>query len=53
MLLFSQASQSSINDAYRRLSRLYHPDKHVVAEQKQRAEVMFNKIKTAYEGELM
>ncbi|XP_043213363.1 dnaJ homolog subfamily C member 11-like [Amphibalanus amphitrite] len=43
------APQSSINDAYRRLSRLYHPDKHVVAEQKQRAEVMFGKIKTAYE----
>ena len=43
------ASQSSVNDAYRRLSRLYHPDKHMEPERKQQAEAMFNKIKSAYE----
>ena len=49
--VLAQASQSSVNDAYRRLSRLYHPDKHTEPERKQQAEAMFNKIKSAYEGE--
>ena len=46
----SKASQDEINAAYRRLSRMYHPDKHVEAEQKKKADLLFSKIKKAYEG---
>ncbi|GIY59690.1 dnaJ homolog subfamily C member 11 [Caerostris extrusa] len=38
-----------ITNAYRRLSRLYHPDKHRDPIQKKNAEILFNKTKTAYE----
>ncbi|PSN53871.1 hypothetical protein C0J52_02423 [Blattella germanica] len=43
------ASNEEINNAYRRLSRLYHPDKHVDPLQKKEAEILFNKTKRAYE----
>ncbi|KAJ8871014.1 hypothetical protein PR048_027317 [Dryococelus australis] len=43
------ASNEDINNAYRRLSRVYHPDKHVDPELKKEAEIMFNKTKKAYE----
>ncbi|KAJ8970872.1 hypothetical protein NQ314_000997, partial [Rhamnusium bicolor] len=44
-----EASREEINNAYRRLSRMYHPDKHVDPALKAKAEVMFNKTKRAYE----
>jgi len=43
------ASQEDVNSAYRRLSRLYHPDKHVDPDRKQEADALFNKTKVAYE----
>ncbi|KAI4464843.1 dnaj subfamily c member 11 [Holotrichia oblita] len=43
------ATKEEINNSYRRLSRLYHPDKHVDPKQKEKAEIIFNKVKTAYE----
>lgn len=43
------ASQDEINGTYRRLSRMYHPDKHVDPEQKKKADLLFSKIKKAYE----
>ena len=46
-----QASQEDITNAYRKLSRIYHPDKHPI-ERKKQAEVLFNKTKKAYEGKL-
>ncbi|XP_058987131.1 dnaJ homolog subfamily C member 11 isoform X6 [Musca domestica] len=44
-----EASAEQINNAYRKLSRLYHPDKHTEPENKQKAELMFNRTKKAYE----
>lgn len=41
------ASSEDIVQAYRRLSRVYHPDKHM--ENKDKAQEMFGKIKKAYE----
>ncbi|XP_014250725.1 dnaJ homolog subfamily C member 11 [Cimex lectularius] len=43
------ASTEEVTNAYRRLSRLYHPDKHIDPVQKKDAEVLFNKTKKAYE----
>lgn len=43
------ASREEINNAYRRLSRMYHPDKHLDPALKAKAEGMFNKTKRAYE----
>lgn len=43
------ATQEEIIAAYRRLSRLYHPDKHTDNEQKKKAELLFSRIKKAYE----
>ncbi|KAL1116760.1 hypothetical protein AAG570_005232, partial [Ranatra chinensis] len=43
------ALNDEITNAYRRLSRLYHPDKHVDPARKKEAEIMFNKTKKAYE----
>lgn len=43
------APQEDITNAYRRLSRIYHPDKHTDALRKKEAEVLFNKTKKAYE----
>lgn len=44
-----EASNDEINNAYRRLSRLYHPDKHSDPILKKQAEILFNKTKKAYE----
>ena len=44
-----QATQDEITSAYRRLSRIYHPDKHTDVVRKKEAEVLFNKTKKAYE----
>lgn len=44
-----QAPQEDITNAYRRLSRIYHPDKHTDPLRKKEAEVLFNKTKKAYE----
>jgi len=43
------ATSEDINNAYRRLSRLYHPDKHVDPLKKKDAELLFHKTKKAYE----
>jgi len=43
------APQEDITYAYRRLSRIYHPDKHTDPLRKKEAEVLFNKTKKAYE----
>ncbi|XP_067633853.1 dnaJ homolog subfamily C member 11 [Eurosta solidaginis] len=43
------ATSDQINAAYRKLSRIYHPDKHVDVESKQKAEQLFNRTKRAYE----
>ncbi|XP_067005010.1 dnaJ homolog subfamily C member 11 isoform X3 [Anabrus simplex] len=43
------ATNEEINNAYRRLSRLYHPDKHVDPVRKAEAEQLFSKTKKAYE----
>lgn len=43
------ASPEEINNAYRRLSRIYHPDKHLDPAAKKDAEILFNKTKRAYE----
>ncbi|KRT81908.1 Chaperone [Oryctes borbonicus] len=43
------ATKEEINNSYRRLSRFYHPDKHVDPKQKEKAEIIFNKVKNAYE----
>ncbi|XP_055313601.1 dnaJ homolog subfamily C member 11 [Sitodiplosis mosellana] len=43
------ASADEINAAYRNLSRIYHPDKHIDAVKKKNAEILFNRIKKAYE----
>ncbi|XP_029050782.1 dnaJ homolog subfamily C member 11 isoform X2 [Osmia bicornis bicornis] len=42
------ATQEEINNAYRRQSKLYHPDKHVDPVHKKEAEVLFNRTKEAY-----
>ncbi|XP_012264021.2 dnaJ homolog subfamily C member 11 [Athalia rosae] len=42
------ATTDEINNAYRRLSRLYHPDKHVDPILKKEAEILFNRTKKAY-----
>jgi DnaJ family protein C protein 11 len=45
------ATDEEISAAYKRLSRMYHPDKHLEEEKRKTAEIMFNKLKNAYEGE--
>lgn len=47
--IYSQATTDEINAAYRNLSRIYHPDKHLDAEKKEKAELLFNRTKKAYE----
>ncbi|XP_044751000.1 dnaJ homolog subfamily C member 11 [Coccinella septempunctata] len=44
-----EATKEEINNAYRRLSRIYHPDKHLDPNLKSKAEILFNKTKKAYE----
>ncbi|XP_075990898.1 dnaJ homolog subfamily C member 11 isoform X1 [Anticarsia gemmatalis] len=44
------ATPEEINSAYRRFSRMFHPDKHSTDPSKQKwAEQIFNKVKEAYE----
>ncbi|KOB73460.1 DnaJ-17, partial [Operophtera brumata] len=45
------ATSDEINSAYRRMSRMFHPDKHATdrANQQKWAEQVFNKVKEAYE----
>lgn len=43
------ATTEQINTAYRKQSRIYHPDKHQDPESKKKAEMMFNRTKRAYE----
>ncbi|XP_072930669.1 dnaJ homolog subfamily C member 11 [Epargyreus clarus] len=44
------ATVEEINSAYRRFSRMFHPDKHSTDPNKQKwAEQIFNKVKEAYE----
>ncbi|XP_049299929.1 dnaJ homolog subfamily C member 11 [Anopheles funestus] len=43
------ATHEEISKAYRNLSRIFHPDKHGNGENKQKAELMFNRTKKAYE----
>ena len=46
-----QASKEDINNAFRRLSRIYHPDKHAQdPAMLSKAETQFTKIKMAHEG---
>ena len=44
------ASDEEINAAYKKLSRLYHPDKHLDPDNKKKAEHLFAKLKLAHEG---
>ncbi|KAK7481415.1 hypothetical protein BaRGS_00027371 [Batillaria attramentaria] len=44
-----EASTEEINNAFRRLSKIYHPDKHQDAAKKRSAEDVFNKLKKAHE----
>lgn len=44
------ATQEEITAAYKKLSRFYHPDKHREEDKQKKAEVMFSKLKNAYEG---
>ncbi|KAJ2779445.1 hypothetical protein GGI15_003880 [Coemansia interrupta] len=43
------ASGDDVRDAYRRLSRLFHPDRHQSAERRQWAQQQFHAIQRAYE----
>jgi len=43
------ATPEEITFAYRRLSKIYHPDKHVDEVKKKDAEILFNKTQKAYE----
>ncbi|XP_043280850.1 dnaJ homolog subfamily C member 11 [Venturia canescens] len=43
------ATPEEISNAYRRQSRMYHPDKHVDPALKTKAEVLFNRTSKAYE----
>ncbi|XP_023162499.1 dnaJ homolog subfamily C member 11 [Drosophila hydei] len=43
------ATTEQINTAYRKQSRIYHPDKHTDPDSKKEAEIMFNRTKRAYE----
>ncbi|XP_033222572.1 dnaJ homolog subfamily C member 11-like [Belonocnema kinseyi] len=43
------ASNEEIISAYRRLSKLYHPDKHPNPDHKKEAEILFNRTRRAYE----
>lgn len=45
----TNASSEQINNSYRQLSRQFHPDKHLDDEKKQKAELLFNRTKRAYE----
>lgn len=43
------ATKEEITASFRRLSKVYHPDKHRDSAKKRQAETIFNKIKKAYD----
>ncbi|XP_064459730.1 dnaJ homolog subfamily C member 11-like [Ornithodoros turicata] len=43
------ATPEEITNSYRRLSKIYHPDKHSDPAKKQDAEILFNKTRKAYD----
>uniref|UniRef100_A0A023GL89 J domain-containing protein n=1 Tax=Amblyomma triste TaxID=251400 RepID=A0A023GL89_AMBTT len=43
------ATPEEITNAYRRLSKIYHPDKHADPGSKRDAEILFNKTRKAYD----
>ncbi|XP_012943726.1 dnaJ homolog subfamily C member 11 [Aplysia californica] len=43
------ASLEEINNAFRHLSKIYHPDKHVNPDRKKKAEEIFNKLRKAHD----
>jgi len=47
---FTQATEDEIKEAYKRLCRTFHPDKHVDQTDKLAAEKKFQVIQKAYEG---
>ncbi|KAH9504378.1 DnaJ (Hsp40), sub C, member 11 [Bulinus truncatus] len=44
-----KASIEEINNAFRHLSKIYHPDKHVDPVKKKKAEEIFNKLRKAHD----
>ncbi|KAI9284047.1 hypothetical protein BC943DRAFT_91242 [Umbelopsis sp. AD052] len=44
-----QATEDEIKDSYKRLCRVFHPDKHTDPEKKKAAEAQFQSIQKAYE----
>lgn len=44
-----EANQEELTNAYRKLSKIYHPDKHADPLKKRDAEILFNKTRKAYE----
>lgn len=48
-IIQSQATPEEVNSAYRNLSRIYHPDKHIDDEKKAQAEILFNRTRKAYQ----
>ncbi|RIA86833.1 hypothetical protein C1645_740555 [Glomus cerebriforme] len=48
-----EATEEEIKDAYKRLCRTFHPDKHVNPENKKAAESKFQVIQKAYEGKII
>jgi preprotein translocase subunit Sec63 len=49
-LNISKATDKEITQAYHRSSLIYHPDKHQNSENRRDAELIFAKLKMAYEG---
>ncbi|CAG0913349.1 unnamed protein product [Notodromas monacha] len=47
--LSKDATEDEITNAYKRLSRVFHPDKHTDPRKKENAEQLFHKTKTIYE----
>ena len=52
-LFLFQATVEEINNAFRHLSKIYHPDKHVQPDKKKKAEEIFNKLRKAHDGMLV
>lgn len=50
VLIFKQATNQEINKAFRQMSKIFHPDKHLDPAKKKQAEIFFNKIKNAHES---
>ncbi|RGB27150.1 hypothetical protein C1646_769502 [Rhizophagus diaphanus] len=48
-----EATEEEIKDAYKRLCRTFHPDKHINPENKKAAETKFQVIQKAYEGKIV